>query len=87
MNLGQLREFLASLGDMPDETAVLLSSDEEGNSYRLADVQRSQYVRVHDRWTTRDGTRKEAWLFDCVAAEDVGTEYDPDDVQECILFW
>lgn len=54
---------------------VYLSSDEEGNSYREANIDGISWFCSDDGWGCE------------VAPEDVGTEYDEDELERAVIVW
>lgn len=70
--VGNLR---AALAEFPDDMAILLSSDEEGNSFhRLWDVAVSKIYDLDDYEPSP-------------VHPDDAPEYDPEDLQDAVILW
>lgn len=73
----KVHELITLLQDLPEDHEVYVSSDEEGNTItRLAVADESW------GFPERDGYR-----LDTVADEDVGTEYDKEDLVQAVVLW
>lgn len=73
-----VKDLKEALDKVPDDLVVLVAADEEGNSFKNVGAAQTDYALEFD---------DDTYEFDIVAEDDIGSEYDKDEVMKVFVIW